>query len=140
MKDFALDLAKRSLEKDEGFQQYPYILNGVLHIGYGFNLDEVGLYPEEADFILTNRIEKADTELLRNTLCYPMLSDNRRAILINLCFNMGISGLMEFRKFFTALENKDWSGASRELLDSKAAQQNPARMERLAYCLEVDTL
>lgn len=140
MKDFALELAKRILEKDEDFQRYPYMINGILHIGYGFNLDEMGILPEEADFIITNRIKIAEEELLRNTKYYPMLSENRRAILLNLCFNMGISRLLDFRKFFEAIENKDWARCAKELMDSKAAQQNHARMERLAYCFEVDKL
>lgn len=140
MKDFALEIAKRSLQEEEGFKQYPYCINGVLHIGYGFNLDDVGIFPEEADFILSNRINIAEVELLRNIPIYPMLSDNRRAIMLNLCFNMGISRLMEFRKFLDALSHKDWERASKELMDSEAAKQNPSRMERLAYCLEVDKL
>lgn len=134
------DLAKRLLEKDEGLQQYPYLLNGILHIGYGFNLDEVGIYPEEAEFILENRIRMAEKELLRNNLDYPMLSENRQAILLSLCYNMGISRLLSFRKFFEAISYKDWPRAAMELLDSKAAQQNPARMEKLAYCFEIDKL
>lgn len=140
MKDPAIAMAICSLVKDEGFKQYPYLLNGILHIGYGFNLDNVGIYPEEADFIIENRVDIANRELCANIPTYPILSSNRRSILINLCFNMGISRLMGFRKFLDALEHEDWPRAAKELLDSKAAQQNPARMERLAYCFEVDTL
>ncbi len=140
MTDISKEIAERLLKKDEGFSQHPYFINGILHIGYGFNLDDCGIYPDEADFILENRIRMAEDELLRNMPAYPSLSYNRRAVLLNLCFNMGIARLMEFRRFFDAVEDKDWMRASRDLLDSEAAKQNPARMERLAYFFEVDKL
>lgn len=139
-KDSVIHMAELSLKKDEGFSQHLYKINDIWHIGYGFNLESMGILPEEAQFILNNRIKIAVAELLRNIPYYPTLSDNRRSILINLCYNMGIVSLMSFRKLFDAIEHKDWVKASYELMNSEAAKQNPARMERLAYCFEVDKM
>jgi lysozyme len=141
MKDFKHEvLAAQLLKKDEGFKQHPYFINGVLHIGYGFNLDDMGILLEEADFILANRIRMVEDEVVSNVGYYPTLSDNRRAILINLCFSMGISKLMEIRKFHDAILQKNWSRAAKELMDSESTKYNHSRMERLAYCFEVDKL
>jgi len=134
------DLAQQSLMKDEGFKQFIYYIGAIRHIGYGFNLDDVGLYKEECDFILTNRIGIAEAELRKSFPNYKSLSIQRQAILINLCYNLGISGLLGFREFIGHTEREEWDLASKELINSLAHSQNPARMERLAYQYEMDKM
>lgn len=128
------------LEKDEGFKQHIYSLNGVRHIGFGFNLDDVGLYREEAEFILANRISICEEELKRVLTWYEGLSDIRKTVLINLCYNIGLPRLLQFREFIENSALGEWELASRELLDSKAHMQNHQRIERLAYCWEMDKI
>ena len=133
-------IARKVLMADEGFSREVYLLYGIRHIGYGFNLDGVGMYKEEADFILANRVNKAMKELKKQFPNYELMSDARKLVLINLCYNLGIHGLLGFRRFVEACGLQDWVKAAKELLDSKAHKQNPARMERLAYLFEMDKM
>lgn len=132
--------AVKVLKQDEGFSQTVYLLDGVRHIGYGFNLDAVGLYKEEADFILDNRVQKAESELRQFFPSYEKYSNARKLVLINLCYNLGLHGLMGFRRFIEACGKGEWENAAKELIDSKAHCQNPSRMERLAYLFETDKM
>ena len=52
-------------------------------------------------------------------------------ILINMMFNMGRPRLSGFKKFNAALAERDWIGASEEMVDSRWYNQVGARAERL---------
>ena len=59
------------------------------------------------------------------------LTDNRRRILANMCFNLGYTRLSKFKNFLSALENQDWKKASEEMMDSRWAKQVGPRSIRL---------
>jgi lysozyme len=132
--------AEAQLKNDEGYNQYIYVINGVKHIGYGFNLDSVGLSREECDFILANRCSKLVPELSVSFPGYNELSLPRQVVLINLAYNLGVEGLMGFLDFVGASRAQDWKGGADALLASKAAKEEPARIERLAYQWEMDKM
>ena len=46
-------------------------------------------------------------------------------------FNLGINRLLQFEKFLTALENRDYETAAVEMMDSRWAKQVGPRSERL---------
>lgn len=52
-------------------------------------------------------------------------------ILINMCFQLGRSGLGEFRNMNAAVESGDWATVAIEMMDSRWAKQTPNRAERL---------
>ena len=132
--------AEAKIKSDEGFNQYVYIINNVKHIGYGFNLDAVGLYREECDFILSNRCKLLVPELIVSFPGYSELSVARQSVLINLSYNLGVEGLMGFVDFVSASRAQDWKGGAQALLASKAAKEEPSRIERLAYSWEMDKI
>jgi lysozyme len=54
--------------------------------------------------------------------------------MINLCFNLGITKLLTFKKALAAMEQEDFELAAEEFLDSKWAKQvGPTRSEDIAY-------
>ena len=59
------------------------------------------------------------------------LSDEKMRVLANMCFNLGITRLLKFRKFLAALEAGDFETAGEEMMDSKWATQVGARATRL---------
>jgi len=64
---------------------------------------------------------------------YQNLNDTRRAVLIEMTFQMGVRGVGKFRRFFRAVEAKDWEGSYKEMLDSKWHYiDSPARALELA--------
>ena len=46
-------------------------------------------------------------------------------------FNLGITRLLKFKKFLTALEVKNWDNAAVEMMDSRWAKQVGPRAVRL---------
>ena len=49
-----------------------------------------------------------------------------------MCFQMGFSGFCKFKKAISAMKEKNWKGASEEMLDSLWARQTSNRANRLA--------
>jgi lysozyme len=56
-------------------------------------------------------------------------------VLANLCFNLGLAGLLGFRQTLALLQAGRYAEAAAELLRSKWAGQVGARAERLAQRL-----
>jgi len=124
------------LYRDEGFRQSAYLdSEGYWTIGIGRMIDTRkggGITEAEARILLENDIAECE-RLLQSLLPWAEKMDYRRyAVLINMCFNLGINGLLTFSKMLTALENEDWQQAAHELLDSKYHSQVGKRAERLA--------
>ena len=60
------------------------------------------------------------------------LDEVRQHVLLNLAFNLGVNGLVNFKRMCAAAKAGDWKTAKVELLDSEAARLLPARYGRLA--------
>jgi lysozyme len=116
---------QRLLIKHEGMRLKPYedVLTEDITIGVGRNLDSLGLTEDEVMYLLTNDIVRCDKELLHNFKWYPELCRARQDALINLCFNLGITRLLTFKKALQAMADKDYVRAADEFLDSKWATQ-----------------
>jgi lysozyme len=128
-----LDKMADLLERHEGRRRYPYRDSvGLLTIGIGFNLDEVGLYDEEMDFIVQNRIRKTFYEVWKNIPQSRVLCNTRMSVLVDMAYNMGIHRLLGFKKMFLAIMAGDFDTAAAEMLDSKWATQVGGRAIRLA--------
>ncbi len=121
------------LKQDEGLRLKPYRCTAnKLTIGYGRNIEEVGITEEEANHLLLNDIIKTDKELQSKLPFYSALDDTRKMILLNMCFQLGYPKFSFFKKFLKAVENKDYQKASLEMLDSNWAKQTPNRAKRLS--------
>lgn len=119
-----MDRLQRLLIKHEGFRNKPYEdTSGFVSIGVGRNLDGLGLSDEEVMYLLDNDIKRCDKELLRNFRWYADLCRCRQDAMLSLCFNLGISRLLKFKKALAAMEARDYDTAADEFLDSKWATQ-----------------
>ena len=52
-----------------------------------------------------------------------------------MAFNLGIDGLSQFRQMLVAIADRDYDTAAREMEDSEAARQAPARYARLSAAM-----
>lgn len=112
------------LKRHEGFRYKPYLDTvGKLTIGFGRNLDDVGISIAEAEKLLKNDVAKVREKLVNNFDAFLSLSPERQAVLENMAFNLGFDGLMRFKKTIAAIEAGDYRKASVEMLDSKWAKQ-----------------
>jgi lysozyme len=121
------------LKLDEALRLKPYRDSvGKLTIGYGRNLDDVGITPEESRILLENDIRRAEADLIRTFDWYKDLDGPRQAVLVNMGFNLGLTRLLSFHKALRAMHNRRWDEAADEMLSSRWATQVGARAKRLA--------
>lgn len=127
-----LDLALKLVKEAEGFMAQPYYCPAnKLTQGYGRNLEAHPLSVEEmselnADGSVSETVaekwalhELLDCEIkLMSNIIYKNQSPVRKAVLLDMCFNIGYTGLMKFKKMWFALGNKDFAEASRQAKDS----------------------
>lgn len=127
-------LAVARLKTDEGFRTMPYKdTTGHTTIGYGFNVD-AGITERAALALLGAQADELDDEL-SSFPWYEGIDDVRGSVLIELAFNLGLSGLLHFPSMLAAIGQKNWQGAHDELLNSQAARQLPTRYNLLANLL-----
>ncbi len=136
----ALDLVKES----EGFKAERYLCPaGKVTQGYGRNLEAHPLTEEEENELdydgtvseetatkwALKELVECEMKLSQNII-YSKLSPTRKAVLLDMCFNIGFSGLMKFKKMWFALGNRDFAEASRQMKDSNWYVQVGNRSKR----------
>lgn len=124
---------KQELIRDEGIRLRPYHdSKGILTIGVGHNLEAKPISARAANVILEDDIADVVADLDRSVPWWHRLDHIRQRAIINMCFQMGITGLLKFERLLAALRTEDWTGAYRETLDSKYALEVPERAARVA--------
>lgn len=132
---------KSLLIDDESYRQFVYSdLTGHLTVGIGRNITTRGISQKEALFMLDEDIFYFSSKLSQLLSFFDNLDDARKIVLINICFNVGVQGLLNFKDMLSYIEKKDYNKASDEILDSKAAHQCPHRYQRLAYIMRTGEL
>lgn len=130
--EMLLESTIKQIAKDEAWRLKPYRDTvGKLTIGYGRNLDDKGISKEEAYRMLVSDVWQAAEEARKIIINFDSLSDNRKSVLINMCFNLGARGLRTFVKMIRWIEMRDFAQASIEMRDSKWYTQVGNRAERL---------
>ena len=125
-----------TLRRYEGWVPHAYQDHlGFWTIGYGRLIDRRrggGISREEGDYLLSNDVEQVERGLRSRLDCWDRLTITQRRALINMGFQLGVNGVMNFRRMVAALERSDWAEAEREALDSRWAQQTPGRATEVA--------
>jgi len=149
----------------EGLRLKPYRCTaGKLSIGVGHNLDDNpltaeqcqkifgrvpatgeevqqlltrdGITREQALHLLDDDLAICRRELARGIGFYSQLDETRKNVLIDMCFNIGISRLKGFRKMLAAVEAGDYARAAAEMMDSRWADQVGRRADTLAEMMK----
>ena len=125
-----------TLVRHEGLRRLAYEDSvGVLTIGVGRNIEEVGLSDDEIYYLLKNDIRRCETELDNVFRWYKDLDQVRQEAMINLCFNLGITKLRKFKLALRSMEVKDYEDAADEFLDSLWATQVGQRAVEVTYMI-----
>lgn len=120
------------IKRHEGLKLHPYkCTEGKTTIGYGRNLDDNGISQSEAEEMLLTDMCEVEESLFNHGLLTG-LNDARKAVLINMGYQLGINGLLKFKKMIAALDRKEWELAAKEMLDSLYAKQTPRRAKELS--------
>lgn len=120
-----LERIKEQLVRHEGLRLKPYRCTaGKLTIGYGRNLDDSGISKTEAYVLLENDIQNCEKHIMDEIPeIYIALDEVRKSVLLNMCFNLGIGGLLEFNNTLAFIAAGDWERAANNMLASKWAKQ-----------------
>lgn len=131
-----LDKAIEDLKRDEGFENTPYDCSrGFKTIGYGFLIDErvSEPMPEPVASLWLEMIVEDRWEHLIEVI--PWIEDQPEDVqraLVNMSYQLGVRGLLKFKKMLRALENGDRELAAVEAMGSRWAQQTFHRAKRVA--------
>ena len=149
-----LDLALKLVEEGEGFYAETYLCPaGKLTQGFGRNLEVHPLSDDEkselnkdgsvneviAEKWAIKELYECEEKLKLNII-YQKQSDVRKAVLLDMCFNIGYGGLMKFKKMWFALGNKDYAEASRQMKDSKYYTDVGTRAKRNVVMMASNTI
>lgn len=137
----------RDLKREEGFRPYAYddangepIVPGYTVVGhvtiwYGLCIEKgrVPPVPERIPAeLLAHVAERKWSELMDRIPWVADLPADVQRALAQMAYQLGVDGVIRFRKMLAALERGDRATAAAEALDSDWAQQTPARAERVA--------
>ena len=122
-----------SIKKHEGFVEHVYDDSlGIPTIGYGFAIKDLVLDEDIAEDILIRKLER----LQRNANSrFRWLEDMPvvvQEVILNMCYQLGVTGVSKFRRAISALQEGDWDEAANEMLDSLWARQTPNRATELS--------
>jgi lysozyme len=134
----------------EGFRQFPYFdccgkpfrqctctRQGKLTVGYGRNLEDVGISQLEGEVLLDHDLYKAETHATKAFEWFGGLSDLRQRAITELIFNLGVAGFRGFRQTIQAIKAGMFRAASERLLESRWKEQvGPNRSSRIARYLK----
>lgn len=134
----------------EGFRSHPYFdccgkpyksctcaRQGKLTIGYGRNLDDVGISKLEGEVLLDHDLYTAESTAGRMFDWFAPLSELRQRAITELIFNMGPAKFRGFRQTIAAIKAKQYAAAALNLLDSLWKEQvGPTRSQRIARYLK----
>ena len=122
-----------NIKASEGFRSKVYkCTEGYDTIGYGFAIKDLHLDEDLAEIILRRKVKEL---MLRVQQKFPFIvdmPDEIQNVVVEMCFQMGLSGFSKFKKTISLLESREFLSASKEMLDSRWAKQTPNRAKKLS--------
>lgn len=121
----------RRIKEEEGFRSRVYRdTEGFDTIGYGTKLP---ITEEEAEMLLRYRFDLAKKEI--DYFCTEVV-DEAKEIIYEMAYQLGVKGVLSFKKMFKALNDLDYKRAAEEMQDSLWFTQTPNRAKRLIKRME----
>ena len=139
---------------EEGWREKPYIDTlGYPTVGFGFVIGPKGAPLANYTFKLprtagevwmrcildqmcvdTNKYQPVDTALqyLAGRATGSLYNDPRCAVLLSMCYQMGVAGVADFKSTLAFIARGDFTKAAVNMLSSKWATQTPKRAQRHA--------
>jgi lysozyme len=142
-----------NIKRHEGFREYPYIdpviamypnIVGIskeemsiiqkyfdklkVTFGIGFTF----ITEKEALLVLENRIKTIKKDLYYKAEWITEQPQEIQNVLIEMAYQLGVNGLLKFKKTLALIKQGKYKEASIEMLDSKWAKQTPRRAKELS--------
>jgi len=130
---------KEQLIRHEGLRLTVYDCPaGYKTIGVGRNIEHKGITESEALYLLDNDIGYFTEQLEGNLIGFQELPEDKKAVLVNMAFNLGVNGLLKFKNMLAAITEERWEDASSEMLNSRWADQVGNRAIELSEIMAND--
>jgi len=123
------------LKNDEGWVPHAYQDHlGFWTVGYGFLVDKRrnGRIPQPvADYWLNWEIDRIWERLSEALPWFDDLPEQVQRALVNMAYQMGVSGLLGFRQTLALLADGKYAEAADQAMRSRWADQTPNRARRV---------
>ena len=121
------------IKKHEGFRARVYqCTEGYDTIGYGFAIKDLELTEHIADQILMKKLSELNLKIIDRFKWYFTSPQKVQDVVVNMCYQMGLSGFSKFKKTIYYLETEQYEEAADEMLDSLWHKQTPNRSKELS--------
>lgn len=150
------DKTIRLIAGHEGFNAIPYRCTAQhWTVGFGYNLDanplnlpkdkikeihKLGIGKSEATELLVLMVVKIEHELSNHLIWWSKLNAARQSVLLDMAYNLGIDGLLAFKKTLSDIEKGDYESAAWEMLRSQWATQVKSRAKHLSIVMSTGVL
>jgi lysozyme len=141
-----MDFIKKMLMVDEGVKTTVYKdTKNILTVGVGHNLqasparhiiqrtlklgDKISM--AEVDALFSYDLEMTKNALKTNIKGFAALPQRYQYVLINMTFNLGITGVLQFKNMLKAMKAGNDKGTIAAIKDSKYYTQVPNRAKRM---------
>lgn len=105
-------------------------------VGVGHNIEDRGISPAVSALMLEEDLAEAEAILIDRLEWFDGLSEVRRVVLIDMCFNMGWGKFSGFVNLFNACGMGEWRHAAYEMKNSKWFRQVGHRARELVAMME----
>jgi lysozyme len=101
-------------------------------IGYGFAIKDLELDRDICDIILERKLKTLEDRVNLKFSWYKYMPQKIKDVVMEMCYQLGVTGVSKFKKTLAYLQDKRWEEASVEMLDSLWAKQTPNRAKELS--------
>ncbi|ODS29849.1 MAG: hypothetical protein SCARUB_05049 [Candidatus Scalindua rubra] len=128
-----IDEIIKSIKNNEGFRSRVYKDSlGFDTIGYGFAIKNLELSESISDILLKQKLLMLIINIHERFQWFRKMPDKIQGVVVEMCYQLGITGFSKFRKTIAYLANKRWKEASKEMMNSRWAVQTPNRAKELS--------
>ena len=122
------------IKKHEGFSPVVYQCTaGYDTIGYGQRITYLKVTKNQAEEWLIEELDNLEIRLCDKFDWFVSSPKKVQDIVMNMCYQLGVSSFSKFKKTIYLLAHKDYRAASTEMLDSKWARDDtPRRAKELS--------
>ena len=121
------------IKRHEGYSATVYLDHlGKETIGVGFLVSTLELDEDVCDIILQRLLTKKEAEVNNRFGWYDGLPQEVKDIVINMVYQLGLTGFSKFKKTIHYISEHRWTAVSIEMLDSLWAKQTPNRAKELS--------
>ena len=121
------------IKEHEGFVPHVYkCTEGFDTIAYGFAIKDLEIPEHIAEELLIIKLEKLQKNANARFKWLEDMPQEVQEVVLNMCYQLGVTGVSKFRKAISALQEGDWDEAANEMLDSLWARQTSKRAKELS--------